>query len=443
MQPTSQDLSRAIPVPWKAYILGILGMYTITTASELLFHGLGVLFILTGLGWLYIDARQKRTHLDQILQALPMEDKSFQLLQKLPKAWSEMAMENQALKAHAQREDLLHLAILNNLKAGVVVFSSNRWVRMFNPAAKRLLGSSSRLAVEEELPGIFREPESLRQLDRAFQGQVSEWTLRRDPRVLSLRAVPMTDPSGKGEGVLVTLDDITRQEALETTRQKFISNASHELKTPATSIRIASENLLDGEMVLPEGVPSLQSIIRSVDRMAMLLHDITELSRIETGALALQPVDMLLGNFVQGLLEDLQPQATARGVALSPHLEGLETMNIKADPLRLQQVLENLLSNALKFSPKGGEITLTIQKENGWLAWTVADQGPGIAPTESQRIFERFYRSPSARGIPGTGLGLSIVKHLTALMEGEIGVESDLGKGAKFTLRLPITETAS
>lgn len=439
MPSPRQDLSRAVPLPWKSYALGIYGMFVTCTATEPLFKLLGGLCAISGLAWIYLDIRAQRHYLDQVLQAFPMEDKSVALLEKLPKAWSEMAQENQTLKQQAEREDQLHRAILTNLRAGVLVFDGSRRLRMTNPAAKRLLGSSSRLAFQEDLPAVFREPESLRHLERAFEGQATEWILKRDPKVLTLRALPMADK----EGILVTVDDITRQEALETTRQKFISNASHELKTPATSIRIAAENLEDGALVLPEGQPSLQSILRSVDRMSMLLHDISELSRIETGALVLQPESLCLGEFIQAVLEDLQGPASARGVALSAHLNGLENLQIQADPLRLQQILDNLLSNALKFSPRDSEVQLVLSKENGWLSWTVIDQGPGIPPTEAPRIFERFYRSPSARGIPGTGLGLSIVKHLAAQMEGEIGLESELGKGAKFTLKLPLTETAS
>ncbi len=444
MPQARQDLSRSVPVPWKSYLLGALGAGILATASEPIVKLVGLAAVAGGALWLAFEARTARRLIDRILQAIPIQDKSEAVLQELPKAWSALEYENQTLKAQAHREDRLRISILANLRAGLIIFGADRRVRMFNPAAQRLLGSSSCLGLDESLPGVFREPESLRNLERAFQGESVEWVLRRTPRVLSLRAVPMLDPSGEDGDLLVTLDDISRQEALENTRQKFISNASHELKTPTTSLRIAAENLQDGNHVLPGGESSLQSIFRSVDRMTMLLNDISELSRIETGALVLRPEPIQLGDFVSGLLEDLRPQAKAQQVALACKLPpALEARCIHADPLRLQQLLENLLSNAIKFSPQNAEVRLSIQPDGPWLAWTVEDHGPGIAPTEAQRIFERFYRSPSARGIPGTGLGLSIVKHLSAQMGGEIALESELGKGAKFTLRLPFAETGT
>ncbi|HQL49363.1 MAG TPA: HAMP domain-containing sensor histidine kinase, partial [Holophaga sp.] len=242
-------------------------------------------------------------------------------------------------------------------------------------------------------------------------------------------------------GLLVTVEDVTRQEALETTRQKFISNASHELKSPTTGIRVAAENLLDGQLVLPEGESSLRTILRAVDRMTLLLNDIAELSRIETGALHLEPEPIALEAFQEDLLEDLQPQAAALGVRMTPMVpSALQGFTFQADPLRLHQLLGNLLSNALKFSPEGGTVVLSVEREGPWLRWRVRDEGPGIAPTEQARIFERFYRSPSARGVPGTGLGLAIVKHLAGLMNGEVAVSSELGRGSTFTLSLPLVE---
>jgi signal transduction histidine kinase len=244
--------------------------------------------------------------------------------------------------------------------------------------------------------------------------------------------------------VLVTLDDITRQEALETTRQKFISNASHELKTPVTGIRIAVENLQEGALVLPEGEPSLRSILRSVDRMTMLLEDIAELSRIETGALRLEPVALRLGAFAAEALEGTRNQALAAGVEVRLDLPAeLAELGFRADPFRLGQLLDNLLSNAIKFSPGGSEVRFGIRQDGPWLAWSIEDHGPGIADSDAERIFERFYRAPSVRRIPGTGLGLAIVKHLAVLMNGEVDLQTEPGRGSTFTFRLPAAEPES
>ncbi|MBL0314071.1 MAG: hypothetical protein IPP78_15525 [Holophagaceae bacterium] len=351
---------------------------------------------------------------------------------------SDLELENLSLKDLGRKEDHLRQGILVNLREGVVLLDSRKEVRLYNPAAQLLLSNSSRFTMGGSLHGIFREPETLRHIELAYSGQETEWTLARDPRALRLRAIPFESVDG-GTSVLLTLDDITRQEALETTRQKFISNASHELKTPVTSIRIAAENLMDGGFVAPEGENNLKAILRSVDRMTMLLNDISELSRIETGALRLEFLPLQIGVFLPQLLEEMRHQAEPRRISLKAELEpGLEQLVMKADPLRLHQLLENLLSNAIKFSPEGSEVVLRIQSRAPWLLWIVQDSGPGIADNDAKRIFERFYRAPSTRGVPGTGLGLAIVKHLVLLMGGEVSLQSELGKGSTFTVKLPI-----
>ena len=346
--------------------------------------------------------------------------------------------ENLDLRTRADREDQLRRGILASLREGVLVFGEDRRLLQANPAAALLLGSGSRLSEGAGLAEAFRDPESLAQMEAAFRGEAPQWTIRREPRVLRARALPF-QAGLEARGVLITLDDITRMEALETTRQKFISNASHELKTPVTAIRIAAENLQDGGSVGADGEPSLRSIFRSVEKMTLLLNDISELSRIETGALILEPRPTPIGAFTRELMEDLSVQAAGKGVRLKLDLgPGVDGLRVAADPLRLHQLLENLLSNAVKFSPSGAEVSLRAAREEGSLVWTVTDQGPGISEAEQARVFERFYRTASARAVPGTGLGLAIVKHLVMAHGGELRVESEQERGTTVRFTLPV-----
>ncbi|MBP1626018.1 MAG: hypothetical protein H6Q00_493 [Holophagaceae bacterium] len=441
MPRTPHELSRALPSPWLAFLLGVLGTGMLAKAGDPANRVMGGLLLLGATVWLFWGQRKSQGLIKRLLSVIPVERKDESLFREAPKVWEALERENRELRLLNLREDQLRRNILANLKAGVVVLDSNREVRLFNRAAQSLLGSSSVITLGSPLVGVFREPLCLANLAKAFAGEGTEWDLKRDPRILRIRAFPIDLDPGETYGVLVTLDDITRQEALETTRQKFISNASHELKTPATSIRIAAEDLLEGNLVVPEGETSLRIIIRSVERMAMLLNDISELSQIETGATALEPAPILLGGFLEGVLEDVSSQAQARQIHLSSHLEdGLESTTLVTDPHRLQQLLDNLLSNAIKFSPEQAQVKLMASREGEWVSLSVVDQGPGIAEAEQSRIFERFYRSPLTRGVPGTGLGLAIVKHLASLMGGEISLRSTPGSGATFTLRLPLAE---
>jgi len=208
-----------------------------------------------------------------------------------------------------------------------------------------------------------------------------------------------------------------------------------------TGIRVAVENLQDGALVLPEGDTSLKIILRSLDRMVMLLDDISELSRIETGALRLDARPLTVGPFMTEFLESVQPLARVRNVRILSEVDpGATDHPFRADPLRLGQLLENLVSNAVKFGPPESEVRVAARLEGDALAFSVADQGPGIGSQDLPRIFERFFRAPATRGVPGTGLGLSIVKHLAVLMGGEVDVQSEPGRGAIFTFRLPASE---
>ena len=439
MTSANRDLSEQMVTPWLSCGLILAGGLLMAADFEAVFRVTGFLAALAGLITVGRVSARNRASMAQLLAAIPLEDKSDNVLRALPRAWAELQQENLRLATEVEAEDQIRRHILASLKTGVVLLGRDRQIRLFNPAARTILGTSSNLGEGTSLVSAFREPESLRNLNEAYAGTFMDWTLKRNGRTVRLRALPFPAPAAEGGSwVLVTLDDITHHEALETTRQKFISNASHELKTPVTGIRVAVENLVDGGLVLPEGDTSLKIILRSLDRMIMLLDDISELSRIETGALRLDPRPLRVGPFMREFLESVQPLARARKTRLVPDVEpGTEGLAFQADPMRLGQLLENLVANAIKFGPPEAEVRVAVRWDGERLVWSVLDQGPGISAQDAQRIFERFFRAPATRGVPGTGLGLSIVKHLAVLMGGEVDLASEPGKGATFNFRLP------
>lgn len=353
----------------------------------------------------------------------------------LPSAWTALERENFDLKERAFREDWLLPGIMTRLEEGVLLFGANATLEQFNPAAQRHLGLSTPLSIGMSVSQVIRDPEGIEAIQRAYRGSPVEWRLGRAGRTLRVRAIPFA-PRGAIYGVLLTLDDVTSQEALETTRQKFISNVSHELKTPVTALRIAAENLQE-EMLSDTARASSQSILRSLDRLTLLLDDLSELSRIESGAMTLTPAWIDLEGFVATLMKDLELRALASGITLTMTVEAAPGVRLHTDPHRLQQILDNLVSNALKFSPRSGAVRLSVRVTEQGHAWEVRDEGPGIPAGEQGRIFERFYRAQGAKAKPGTGLGLAIVKHLCRLMGGEVTVESRPGAGAAFRVLLP------
>lgn len=365
-----------------------------------------------------------------------LERSGPQAIEDLPRVWFRMEQENLSLRERAARDENLLPAVMARLEEGVLLFTRGEVLDQFNPSAQRHLGLGVPLDKGMSLSQIFPDPLGIGLIRKAQDGVPGELRMERTGRMLRLRAIPFA-PQGPVSGVLVTLDDVTRQEALETTRQKFISNVSHELKTPVMGIRIAAENLLE-ETSIEGQRANAESLLRSVDRLSMLIEDLSELSRIESGALELRPQPLALGPFLTSLADEISARTQASGVRLEVAAPIPTGTQILADPLRLHQVLENLLSNAIKFSPPDTTVTLGLSLEGQSLTWEIRDQGPGIPEGEQGRIFERFYRAPATRSKPGTGLGLAIVKHLCRLMGGEVTVESEPGRGAVFRVRLPL-----
>ncbi len=255
---------------------------------------------------------------------------------------------------------------------------------------------------------------------------------------------------GKLSGVVAVFHDLTEIRRLEEVRRDFIANLSHELKTPLTAIRGFSETLLEEGDRLPEPAKkSLAVILRNAAELNHLVENILNLSRIESGKEEIILESVSLKPFVDCLLERFQSQAGTKHLELHNEIpEGAPAL--QADPAKLNQILGNLVDNAVKYSPEGGKIWVRAHpsptpsplegrgKGEGFVI-EVEDTGPGIPPEDQSRIFERFYRVDKARSRDsgGAGLGLSIVKHLAELQGGRVSLESSLGKGTKFRVSFP------
>ncbi len=232
--------------------------------------------------------------------------------------------------------------------------------------------------------------------------------------------------------------ETTQIDRLEMVRQEFLSNISHELRTPLTSILAFVETLEDGGIDDKENnLHFLNVIRRNAERMHSLIADILELSLIESGNVAVNIREIRLHSAVQDVMNTLSAKAKEREIALRNLVP--EQAVIFADPVRLEQMLTNLIDNAIKFNRHSGSVTVDFDQADGRDVISVTDTGEGILPEHAQRIFERFYRADRARSreIGGTGLGLAIVKHLARLHGGEVAVTSTLGSGTTFRIELP------
>lgn len=232
--------------------------------------------------------------------------------------------------------------------------------------------------------------------------------------------------------------DITQIERLETFRQEFLSNISHELRTPLTSILAFVETLEDGAIEDEENNRHFLAVIRkNAQRMHRLIDDILELSSIESGKIQLEPKKINLSPLIEEVFTNLSTKARARQIKLVNQVSA-DTF-VFADAVRLEQMLTNLIDNAVKFNSEAGSVSVGFSQSVATDTISVTDTGEGISGEHLQRIFERFYRTDRARSreIGGTGLGLAIVKHLAKLHGGEVSLRSTPGKGSIFSIELP------
>ena len=330
--------------------------------------------------------------------------------------------------------DAMHEAVLVIDGAGRVVLS--------NAAFVRLTGS----------PGIGRTSvETVRSAElhdaaaRALRGERVKVSFRfdtgRETRIISAHLAPLPEDAG----AIVVMRDVTEVRRLDEVRRDFVANASHELRTPLTAIRGFAETLRDGALDDPRIAKRfVGNIVDNAIRLQQLVDDLLELSRSESpdARIELQPLDPL--PVASRVLAALEQKASDKGVQIG--IEGASgAVLLSADERALDQILLNLVDNGVKYTPGGGRVMVRFgaDREHGWIE--VADTGPGISPSHLPRIFERFYRVDAGRTREqgGTGLGLAIVKHLTQRMGGEVSVESRLGRGTTFTLRLARTELAA
>jgi two-component system phosphate regulon sensor histidine kinase PhoR len=245
-------------------------------------------------------------------------------------------------------------------------------------------------------------------------------------------------------GAVGVFFDITRLERLERVRQEFLSNVSHELRTPLTSIITFVETLEDvGADDRETALRFLSVIRRNAERMKALINDILELSAIEAGTVAVEPAQVRLSPLVGECFTALAPRADARGVRLVNDVR--PDASVRADARRLEQMLTNLVDNAIKYTSAGGEVRVSHERGGARDHVHVTDAGEGIAAEHLPRIFERFYRVDLARSreMGGTGLGLAIVKHLARAHGGEATARSEPGRGSTFTIELPSAPEAN
>ena len=353
------------------------------------------------------------------------------LLLRLQKQ-NEMIAGQMAKLRQAQNE---FAEITNHMREGFLVIDDKEEVLSYNKSALTLLDVTDIEEGPQHILSLNRS-ESLREtLDKVLAGESAECLLEIAERKVRLLANPVID-SGRVQGAVLLLRDTTEQEEREKLRREFTANVSHELKTPLTSISGYAEIIANG-LARPEDVQRFAcSIYDEVQRLISMINDIIKLSRLdeEEGLPQRQQID--LAELTTTVCERLQSEADKRDVKI---VLQLVPCSIRGVGQVLEEMVYNLVDNAIKYNREHGQVTVTLVEQGSEAVLTVSDTGIGIPESEQERVFERFYRVDKSHSdaVPGTGLGLSIVKHGAMVHRAKITVESTVGKGTSVEIRFP------
>jgi two-component system phosphate regulon sensor histidine kinase PhoR len=340
------------------------------------------------------------------------------------------ALAAQSRSSADERE--IQTMILASMEEGVLLFDAGGAQVFANEAISRHLGDAP-VSADLLLPIALRDA-----VRRAgYVGSTVRTEAETGAPTRWLRAT--AQPVGTDGSVLLVVRDITETRRLDAIRRDFVANASHELKTPVASIRAAAETLRDGAIDDPDAAHRFtEQLERDADRLGRIVSDLLDLSRLETGSERLDRASL------DAIAEDetarRQTEAAAADISLSVQVDGVPAIRGSARDLAL--MTGNLIDNAIRYTPAGGSVSVEVRAERDTVVLRVRDTGVGIPQRDLPRIFERFYRVDQARSreTGGTGLGLSIVRHVSENHGGDVRVESELGEGSTFEVRLPTTD---
>ena len=333
-------------------------------------------------------------------------------------------------------------AVLGGMGEGVIAVDDQTRILFANKTAGRLFEFDANESRGRPLLSTIRDEVLRSSVQEAIESRrpvFNEIELR-GPKTgtLAVRANPL--PGEPCPGVVLVLDDRTELVRLESLRQEFVANVSHELKTPLSSIKAYAETLRNGAIHDDQhNVVFVQRIEDQADRLHQLILDLLSIARIESGQKTYETANVNVLPVVEACLDRHQPVAESKQIRLRIE-ENQEALVLRTDEEALREILDNLVNNGIKYTPADGEIVLRWRTDGEMGVIEVTDTGIGIAEEDQERLFERFFRVDKARSreMGGTGLGLSIVKHLSQFFGGNVGVKSELEKGSTFWVRLPL-----
>jgi two-component system phosphate regulon sensor histidine kinase PhoR len=329
-------------------------------------------------------------------------------------------------------------AVLQKMTDGVFIVDAEGDVQLINPAAEKMFSISRLTSIKKPLIEVVRHHQPVEMWQRCRDSGKTQSTEFEVRNRLLLQGIAISlSPAISGSSLLL-FQDMTRQRQIETMRRDFISNVSHELRTPLAALKALTETLQAGALEDPPAAHRfLEQMETEVDSLSLMVNELLELSRIESGRVPLNLASTRPIDIVNPAYERLRLQAERAGISLTVECPD-NLPPVLADVVRVQQVVVNLLHNAIKFTSSGGQVAVRAEQKDRSIRFTVGDTGIGIAAEDLPRIFERFYKVDRSRATSGTGLGLAIARHLVEAHGGRIWVESEVGKGSSFQFTIPI-----
>ena len=348
-------------------------------------------------------------------------------------------------RRRAEEEKNKTLLIINNFTDGLLVFDSKNQLSLFNPQAEKFFGLKARNLVGKTLSEL-EIASALSPILKSFGGELKNIFRQevplRDDLVLEMSALKIINNEGGEAGSLVILHDITREKMIEKMKTEFVSLAAHQLRTPLSAIKWTIRMILDGDVgtIGKNQKDMLQKTYLSNERMIGLVNDLLNVTRIEEGRYIFKRVSADIGAIAQFVVDSYQEEAKKRDIKLELVRPNKKLPEIIVDEEKINVAFQNILDNAIKYTPRGGRVTVAVSLNKKEVEISIKDTGLGIPSSQQKRVFTKFFRAANIMGVEteGSGLGLFITKNIVEAHGGKIWFESSEGQGSIFHFSLPI-----
>jgi two-component system NtrC family sensor kinase len=349
--------------------------------------------------------------------------------------YAAIAMSNAFLYQASETERTKFQATFNNIANGVIILDENDCVLLVNPAARLAFGLPAQGGIGQPVVDFIQHPDLRTLLNRANQASLKHHEINFDDgRVFNAQYTSIP-----GVGAAITIQDITYLKELDRLKNDFVHTVSHDLRSPLTAVLGYTELLGRVGTLTDQQREFVQRIQASVQNITTLVNDLLDLGRIEAG-FDTRKEDVQLDSILRYTLDTFSPTIAEKHLNLGMDIEANLPL-IRGNPIRLRQMFENLIGNAVKYTPEHGDVRIVLRAEDSQVIVQVADTGPGIPPAEQPHIFDKFFRGSNVpAGVSGSGLGLAIVKSIVENHQGRIWVESTVGQGTTFTVVLPVAD---